>query len=179
MMDNKSVSKYAFALFLLAKEKGLVQKIEKDLFFINDVFKNHPFLKNILLYPNIEKDKKRKLLGEVFSQMSKESINFLKLLLQESRIKDIEEIFEQYKLFCQEFYGSVEALVFSASPLADSEREMLSKVMEDATNKKIVIKERIDKDLLGGLRIEYSGKVYDWTVKTRLQRIEESLNYEG
>lgn len=170
-MDTSISKRYALALFLLAKERKIVQEVERDLAFVNNIFKSHPFFKSILLHPKIEKNKKQGILAKVFCQATKESINFLKLLVEKNRIKNIGEIFEYYKLLWREFYETIETIVSSAFPLSRPEREMLIKVMEQITDKKIEIEERIDRRLIGGIRVEYSGRVYDWTVRTRLERI--------
>lgn len=174
-MNNKVASRYALALFLLAKERKIVQEVEKDLGFVSNIFKNHLLFKSILLHPNIEKDKKQKILTEVFYSISKEALNFLKLLIEKNRIKNLGEIFEKYKLLRREFYNTIGTVVSSALPLSRSEREMLVKVMEEITNKKIEIEQRIDDKLIGGIKIEYSGRVYDWTVRARLEKIGAAL----
>jgi len=170
-MDTRISKRYALALFLLARERKLVEEIEKDLAFVNRIFEVHPLLRNILLHPGIEKDKKQRILTEVFCSISKESINFLKRLVEKNRMENLGEIFERYKFLRREFYNTVEIVVSSAFPLSPSESETLVKVMEGITNKKIEIKEKLDDELIGGIRIEYLGRVYDWTVKSRLERI--------
>ncbi len=175
VMDTSISKRYALALFLLTRERKLVKEVEKDLAFVSDIFNSHPLLKSILLHPKIEKNKKQKIFTEVFPRISKESINFLKLLVEKNRIRNLGEIFEKYKLLRREFYNTIETIVSSAFPLSRSEREMLVKVMEQITDKKIEIKERIDDELIGGIKIEYLGRVYDWTVRTRLEKIGAAL----
>ncbi len=174
----KCASRYALALFLLSKEKGVVKETERYLSSAKCIIKNHSFLKNILLHPAIEKDKKQKIINDIFYPNNKKNVvgvNFLKLLIKKNRIKNLEEIFSQYRLLCQEFYGTIEAIVFSAFPLSKSEKEIVSKAIKKITHKKIEIEERIDNTLIAGIKIEYLGKTGDWTVKSRLKKMQERL----
>lgn len=176
VVEEEIGRRYGLALFLLAKEKGKIEEIEKDLEQITNLFKTHLLLRNILMHPQVKKENKQDILEEIVSE-NKDLLGFLRLLIEKRRIGYLEDILGEYKRAKQEFYKVSQAHLFSPSPLSSWEREEVSRLLERLLGRKVKVKERIEEELLGGLRIECEGRVYDWTVKKRLEKIGEVLRW--
>ena len=71
--------------------------------------------------------------------------------------------------------GVVEARMESSRPLSPAERDGLSKALAAALGKKIRLAEEIVPRLIGGVRIEAEGKVFEGSVKGQLEAIRKEL----
>ena len=58
--------------------------------------------------------------------------------------------------------------------IAELEKKLAAKLAA-ITGKKIIIKNTVSKEILGGIQIRYSGKQIDGSIKTRLDGFEKSL----
>ena len=64
--------------------------------------------------------------------------------------------------------------VTSARPLTDDLRTQLKDRLKAATGAQaVVLEETIDKSLIGGLRVETAGKVWDASLRRKLQQLKE------
>ena len=69
-------------------------------------------------------------------------------------------------------HGTVIADVTTARQLTDKTRQEITKFIEnDSGAKQVVLRESVDADVLGGVKIAYGGKLLDATVATKLERL--------
>lgn len=68
--------------------------------------------------------------------------------------------------------GTLEVDLTSAFPLSDSTKRELTRSVEA---KKVVVNETIDKNVIGGVRMETSKSVLDLTVRNRLQKLKQGV----
>ena len=71
--------------------------------------------------------------------------------------------------------GIQEAVVTSAVPLSEQEKEQLAAVFEERLGKKLRIVNVVDSDLLGGLIVQIGDRLYDGSLKTKLTRFRRQL----
>jgi len=69
----------------------------------------------------------------------------------------------------------VRACVTSAVRLTKAQADSVKEGLEKQTGKKIDLQTKVDSKLLGGMKAEVGGKVFDGSIKTQLQRIEDTL----
>jgi F-type H+-transporting ATPase subunit delta len=63
----------------------------------------------------------------------------------------------------------------SSAPLSKEHVALLTKQLELTYNKKIEIVAIVDENVLGGVRLEFNGKVLDSTLKTNLDDLKSNL----
>lgn len=113
-------------------------------------------------------DKKGKAADEAFD-------NFVKLLAQNNDLKLADEICRQVENIYNEQNGILEAEVISAEKLAKKEEEIKNQIKSDTGAQDIILKNIIDKDILGGMIIKYGDKVVDTSLRTRLVDMRKHL----
>ena len=64
----------------------------------------------------------------------------------------------------------------SAVALSEEQKENLVSKLEKLCQKKIILSEKIDPEVLGGLKVEVDGKTLDGTVSGRLKEIRKNVN---
>ena len=71
--------------------------------------------------------------------------------------------------------GIVVAHVTSAHPLSDVQRTQLRARMIEAGYGTVNIEDRVDPSLLGGLVVRVGARLYDTSLKSRLQRLQYAM----
>jgi ATP synthase F1 delta subunit len=75
----------------------------------------------------------------------------------------------------REYRGEVVAEVTTAVPLTDEERAMTLKRLQEITGKKVLLSEKVDPSIIGGMRIIVGDKLLDLSLRGHLERIREHL----
>ena len=176
-MDSLTIDHtYGGALFEVAIERGKVALIGDEYKAISKVFKENPSLKKLFSVPTISAFQKRSVAKKVFEgRISKELLNFIYILIDKRRIGAWENIGHYYEKLILENDGYAKGIIYSASPLDKKRIEALEKKSEEAIGKKLKLENRIDKSLIGGVRIYVDGKLIDASVKTRLENMKQRI----
>ena len=82
---------------------------------------------------------------------------------------------DSYTALYNEARGIMPAEVISATALSDDAKARLIARLEEITKKKIVLKERTDASIMGGLIVRYGANQLDGSLRSRLASIEKSL----
>lgn len=176
MTGSMVAKRYALALFQLAKEQQLLEKVEEELRIVKEVLLVNVELKAILKSPKVLKDKKREILAEAFGSLNTYVLNTLMLLIDRHREDEMVAVAEEFIELSNEEKGIEEAEVYSIRPLTDEERAALSSSFAAKIGKKsLQIENVVDSDLLGGIKIRIGNRIYDGSLRGKLDRLERKL----
>ena len=100
---------------------------------------------------------------------------FLRILLDAKRLAGLEGILRAYESLMDERLGRVKAVVTSAAPLDDAERDGLCRRLSEVAGKQVYLELRQDPALLGGVITQIGSRVYDGSLKTQLARLRDEL----
>jgi len=177
-LSKSAISKrYAKALVEIANEKDLLESFAGELGKINSLLKRETALRLLLESPTLAVEKKSAMMADVVQAMEcSEGIrNFVCLLTLKDRIQFISQIYTEYIKLADEIRGIVRARVESATKLTKAQIASIKEGLEQQTGKTVNLNTRVNSELLGGLKAEVGGKVFDGSIKTQLQRIEDTL----
>ena len=166
---------YGRALFLLAKEDENYSEYINDLAVIIAVFKENAKYASLLDTPAVPKKEKLLLIDEAFSSLKENIVNLLKILCESHSVHlifDVEKAF--ISLYNQEM-GIEQVTAITAIPLTEAQTERLKEKLEKITEKVVVIKNVVDSSILGGMKLRYSGKQIDGSIKSRLDEFERKI----
>jgi F-type H+-transporting ATPase subunit delta len=169
--------RYAKALVELAVEQQAVDRYGEELAMINAVLDREELLRQLLESPTLVMDKKSAMLGDLAAALgvSPGMRDFLGLVLSKGRIAYLPQIEETYRRLADELSGVLRARITSAVPLDDAQQQAIGAGLEKQTGKKVALNLNVDPRLIGGVQAEIGGRLFDGSVRTQLQRIEESL----
>lgn len=103
-------------------------------------------------------------------------IKFAGELKRGGQLKLVNEIIEKFNEIWNEQNGIVEAEVISARELESSQVcKVESYIKEKYKAKKVVLKNRVDKNIKGGVIIKVGDEIIDGSVKKKLVLLKESL----
>ena len=182
MSANKSFStetseRYSRALFEVAKEAGDLEKIETDIKIFKSLLENSLELKNFLSNPTQSINNQNNvndLLSKKFN-FSKNLKNFLSLLIEKRRIFFVSKIIDSFLKLCSKKRGEVKASLISSKELSESELESISKDLSSSMGSIIKFDYKIDKELIGGLKLQLGSFMIDTSIKNKLKKFEQQM----
>jgi F-type H+-transporting ATPase subunit delta len=101
--------------------------------------------------------------------------NFVRVLAENKRLELLPEIHLQFEALKNEREGVVEAEVHTAFELTDAQIADLAQRLEKKTGRKVRATVRIDKDLIGGVKVVIGDKVIDGSARGQLSALETAL----
>ncbi|MEX0960944.1 MAG: F0F1 ATP synthase subunit delta [Burkholderiales bacterium] len=166
---------YAEAVFRLAKERGELANWAEALDFLVSVH-DDPAMQAALADPKVTSaDIERLLLAVCGERVDGSARNLVQILIQNRRLTVLSEIRRLYQELKARDEGMVEAKIFSAFPVEDAQLEQIVALLSKRFQKKISAEVSLDPELIGGIKVEVGDKVWDASVRGRLQSMAATL----
>lgn len=168
--------RYAESLFDLAKEEIQVTQYLDDIKLVGEVLDSDPQIVQFFNHVLIENDKKIQLLDQSFKgNVDQYVLNFLKLLVQSRRIRYIDDIVKSYINLSNQYLGIEEGMIYTPYELTDQQIQDIEKAISQKENKKVTLKVSIDPSLLGGIKVQIANRIYDGTIKNKVEMLKKEL----
>ncbi|KAL1300305.1 hypothetical protein HN51_044996 [Arachis hypogaea] len=170
---------YASALYIAAVKANSVEKVESEILQFVEAVKNSTKVSQFISDLSVKKDIRVKVIEDIAGQSKFSDVtkNFLVLVAENGRLKNIETIAKRYRELAMAYKGEVKAIVTTVIPLPAEEEKALKETLQQmlGTGAKVHLEQKIDPSILGGLVLEFSQKVFDMSIKTRAQQMERLL----
>ena len=102
--------------------------------------------------------------------------NFVKVLINNNDISKADEIIKQFVGIWNKEQGIIEAEVVSAKELDKKIVKLLNDyIIKLSGAEKILVKQKVDKNILGGVVIKYGDKVLDGSLRMRLGELRNKM----
>lgn len=126
--------------------------------------------------PNLSAAKIAGLFISILSgRLTGECENFVRVLAENRRLALLPEIRAQYETLRNEREGIVEAEIQSAFELDSAQLSDLTARLEKHTGRKVRAHIRVDRELIGGVRVVIGDKVIDASARAQLAALESAL----
>jgi F-type H+-transporting ATPase subunit delta len=166
---------YAEAIFRLAKQGNTLPAWSDELALIVSVYKD-PQMQAAMANPKVSTNEiERLLLAICGERISGAARNAIQLLVHNRRLSVLPDIREQFEHLKLQDEGMVDAKISSAFPMDDTQRNQVVKLLSTRFKRKINATVTIDPDLIGGIKVEVGDKVWDASVRGRLQTMAATL----
>jgi F-type H+-transporting ATPase subunit delta len=170
-----SARRYARALFDVAQQKGDPAGLRRELQQAAELLDSHPELQKTLTHPAIPAERKRSIAKSVFRGSSDLFSRLLDLLVERKRMTLLPDLARAYDALWNAHRGVVAAQAVTASPLASEQTSALASALGRATGKTVEVSNAIDPEILGGVLVSMEGRVFDGTVRGRLESLRHKL----
>lgn len=170
--------RYADALADVVMSSGEKDTVQSELKTWEEMLNSNQKLNNAFYNPSINQESKEKVLETLIerSKPSKTTANFLRILLQNNRLTEIDAINEKFDSEIAERSGIISASVTSSRELTDSEKADLKANLAKLTGgKQIKLDYKIDETIIGGAITRVGSTVYDGSVKTQLELLKHQM----
>ena len=175
MKKSGASIRYAKALFRLASDTNKSREVLLDLKNLLQLLQSDSKLDILISNPVIKKDVKESLIRKIFdTKISSLSLNFLLLLIKKGREAFLVEVINRYK----EIYNTHNNIsvidIISANPLSDTFKEGVKRKISVGGGE-VILKEKIDKNLIGGFIIKKGDLQYDASIRKQLNNAKRAF----
>jgi len=174
MPKKANARRYAQAVFELALEANKLEQWQADLQVISEATGDEAVL-TFLESPKISIEKKTSLLSGNLQDINPLALNLVMLLISRSGIGMIGEIAGEYQQLMDAYHGIQEAVVTTAVPLDDADKERLAGRLGSLLGSKVTLKSEVDPEILGGIIARISGKLLDGSTRSKLAALKREL----
>ncbi|MFA0775540.1 MAG: hypothetical protein THHGLFOP_001058, partial [Candidatus Fervidibacter sp.] len=172
VLSGWKARRYAQALLLAAVKAGELDRVEAEVQSLSDLFARTPQLVKFLMQPLVPFSEKERLLRQrLQGRLSPVTLNFLLTVVKHKRADAFEHIARVFEELVREYRGEVVAEVTSAVPLTEYERTITLQRLQEITGKRVLLSERVDPSIIGGMRIIVGNKLLDLSLRGHLERI--------
>lgn len=112
---------------------------------------------------------------QVAERVGRQITNLVGLLVERRRVALLPKVADAFRRLIYARRNIVEAEVASAAPLTEAERAALRERLARLVGRRVELRERLDPGLLGGLVVRIGDRLYDASVRGRLERLRNRL----
>ena len=175
--QSVSVSRYANALFQLAKEAKVIDTVSNDLTSLEITINSDVEILKFIQNPSIKKSLKVQFFNTVSQklELSKLTENFIALIIKKNRVHYILEMIRAFNDLLSELKGIKSANITSAYKLSDEEVSKIKMKLKDKFNSDFNINLLKDSSLIGGLKIQVGSQMIDSSIKNQLNLLKAKM----
>ncbi len=176
MLISTIARRYAEALYEAAKDAGLTREIGEQLEQLLRVLKTDRELDLAFRSPALTAGRRRQLLEECFQgELHPFVLNLCQLLWTKGRENSLPSVVTAYRQLLRKDEGLLTAEVISASNLTEEQLAPLRQALEKRFGQPVIIEMKVDRSLLGGVRVRVGNTVLDGSVRGHLQALRERM----
>lgn len=169
--------RYAAALYAQADDTRALDATVDEMQALGRMIDQSPEFRRLLDSPLIDVTQARTAAVAVLKQEGFSELvqHFVGVVANNRRLGALREIVASFAALVASKRGVVVAKVVSAHPLSDVQREQLRARMIEAGFGTVNIEDSVDPSLLGGLVVRIGARLYDTSLKSRLQRLQYAM----
>ncbi|MBM3919777.1 MAG: ATP synthase F1 subunit delta [Sphingomonadales bacterium] len=173
----KIASRYAKCLFDIAVEKKQLDAVAGDVGNLLNAIASSSELASFLESPLLHKSKKKEVLRQICKGFNEISLSVFDMMADKSRENLLGEMAESFISIYNKANGITLAEVTSAIALdKDTLAGIEQFVKNHAGSKQVVITQKVNSALIGGLTILFDGRMYDSSVIGQINKMKKELN---
>jgi F-type H+-transporting ATPase subunit delta len=166
--------RYAEAAFELARETGGIESWQRDLDALAEALRE-PELRGLVEHPAVPYADKERVLRRVVTGVGEQPLALVLLMVRRGRPGAIDAMVTRFRELVRQHRGVALAEVRTALPLDDGQRRDLVTRLRALTGEQIEINEVVDESLIGGIAVRIGDRLYDASVRNRLERLRARL----
>lgn len=170
--------RYAGALHDLASEAGLTQAVQADLAALQTLISENAELKSVISSPVYARDEQAKALNAILEKAGAQELTrkFIGAVADNGRLFALSNIISAYDAMVAAAAGQVSAEVTSAVALDEERQALVEKTVASlASADDVALTMKVDPSLIGGLVVRIGSKMFDTSIKTKLNRLEMAM----
>ena len=173
--------RYATALFGLAETESQLDRVADDLGEIAAMIESSADLKRLIRSPVISRDDQGRAMAEVLTKAGISELvrNFVSVVARNRRLFALPSMIAAYRSLLAARRGEATAEVVSARELTKKQLEAIAAQLKKAIGTKVAVNTKVDAGLLGGLVVKVGSRMFDSSLRTKLQRLRFAMKGIG
>ena len=174
-------SRYATAVFDLAKEGKAIKALESDVAALDAAMAESADLRTLLHSPLYSREEQGAAITAIAEKMnlSETTSNVLALLASKRRLFVLPQLVAVLNERLAEERGEVTAEVTTAKALTKAQADKLAKTLKAQVGKSVTIKETVDESIIGGLIVKVGSKMIDTSIASKLNALQNTMKEVG
>ena len=174
--------RYAQALLALADDRrqadpGATDRIAGDLDRLFALWRDDAGFRAFVSDPRLDSQAQKRGAFGILERagVGEEVRNLLGVLIANRRLSALPQVAQAFGALLAGRRGQQTAEVTSAHPLTDTQRAQITARLTEAGYSGVRLTERVDPSILGGLIVRIGSRLYDSSIKSKLQRMQYAL----
>jgi F-type H+-transporting ATPase subunit delta len=172
--SSSAARRYAEAAFEVARDEDALERWASDLRAAAAVTEQED-VANMLGNPGIPFDRRRQALEAALTGVDEKVRNLVLLLLQRGRAEAVGRVAERFQSLVDRHNGVLAGRATSAAPLSPEEADAMRARMQELTGARVELIFDVDPALLGGVVVRIGDRMWDGSVRGRLERLRSRL----
>ena len=172
-----SIRGYARNLMELANQENMVESCYSEIKAINDELNNNPELARYIVSSDYSSEDKKRKLQEVFNnELDNSILHGLFLVIDNLPRKHMEiELIHDFLDYYYQSRGIVFGTVHSAEKMDPQQISTIEVAFSHKLGKTIRVENKVDPDLIGGVKVVINENVWDGTYRAKLDDLRNQL----
>jgi F-type H+-transporting ATPase subunit delta len=166
--------RYAEAAFEVASADGALNRWQADLAVLGETLAIAE-LRAVLEHPAIPYAQKERVLRRAVTDVATGPMNLVLLMIRRGRPGAVPAMRSHFDELVRRQRGIARAEVRTALPLGDQDRADLERTLERLAGRQVEFTETVDPGLIGGISVRIGDRLYDASVRGRLERLRARL----
>jgi F-type H+-transporting ATPase subunit delta len=169
--------RYALALLELAKDKKTVDAVAAEVENLAALVREDAGFRAFIADPRLGAAAQR---NGAFAVLDRARVggdvkNLVGVLIGNRRLSALPEVLSAFGTLLAEQRGQQTAEVVTAHPLTATQRTQIAARLTEAGYSNVRLTETVDASILGGLIVKIGSRLYDTSIKSRLQRLSYAM----
>ena len=176
-LNHILAGRYATALYDHAGELGWLERVIEEMDALGRLIDESAEFRSFLVNPLIDVQESTKAVRAVLAEQGFGTIvqNFAGVVAQNRRLFFLRTIVRGFADLVDQKRGVMRSEVVSAHPLTEVQSTQLRARLTELGYGRVQIEESVDPSLLGGLVVKLGARLYDTSLKSRLQRLQYAM----
>ncbi len=172
-----SVSRvYAQALLELAQPEGQADALAEEAGGLLELLAGEPDLGVLLSSRALNSSQRSGVVEQLFKgKVSDVLYRFLQVVNRKDRLGALAGILSAYRVLVSEARGELDVDVFVAESLSDEAGRGVAESIGGAMGKQVHLRQHVDPELIGGLKVRVGDRLIDGSVATQLRIMKRKL----
>ena len=176
MSQNKKVDNYAEALYAISKKMNCIDSTAEKLQKILSIYSSLSVFRFFINTKRINSSGKKEIIKNIFlNSLSELEIGFLCELIDNDDVDQLRFIIDKFMKIYNNNSKTVNVTVTTSHQLDSNDKNALLSEIEAKVNEKVNLDNKIDPDLIGGVKFRIGNMIFDGSMASRLKKIEKSL----
>ena len=174
-------TRYATALFELAKDAGALKALEADTAALSDALAVSPELRALIASPVVSREEQGKVIAAIGAKLGLNALtaNTLALMSEKRRLFVLPQLLSNLAEQIAAEKGEVTAEVTAARALTAAQSKKLAETLKARVGKTVKLKTTVDETLIGGLVVKLGSTMIDTSVKAKLAALQNAMKEVG
>lgn len=176
MKPNRKARRYANALLTVSKELNCIPKTGNSLRIIDQLIKQEKVFRAFFYTRKIKPVEKVNILKLVLADLINPIVyEFFALLAERNEYQMFLSVAVAYAKLQKESLNQIDVTAYSIDKIDEDTMSSIVQGIEKSTGKSVELRTRMDKKLLGGLKLRVGNTIFDGTIANQMVKMKKVL----